>query len=54
LGKQVVMVEPNEARWNPIFYPYDKTGGRVELVVGNDARPTFDARHVADTLKRFM
>ena len=45
-GVPVVMMEPSEARWNPIFYPVGDTGPQVTLVRGNDGRPTFDARHV--------
>lgn len=64
LGKPVVVLEPMEARWNPIFYPLG-TGmgvfagselGRslpaapVHLVCGLDGEPTFDARHVAEAI----
>jgi hypothetical protein len=49
LGMPVVLMEPAEARWNEVFYPFGKRG-RVTLVVGNDGRPTWDARHVADAL----
>ncbi len=50
LGRPVVMMEPSEARWNDIFYPLGRTGPQVTVVMGNDGRPTFDARHVKDTL----
>jgi len=50
MGTPVVMVEPMEARWNPIFYPCGKSGGQVTLVIGGDGQPTFDARHTADTI----
>lgn len=53
LGKPVVLMEPMEARHNPIFYPLGKTG-RVHLVTGNDGLPTFDARHVADVLEEAL
>ena len=46
VGTPVVMMEPNEQRWNPIFYPYGKDGPQVTLVHGGDGKPTFDARHV--------
>jgi hypothetical protein len=54
MGKPVVLMEPMEARWNPIFYPYGKTGQGVELVTGHDGLPTFDARHVRETLDRVL
>lgn len=50
MGKQVLLCEPMEARWNDIFYPLGKSG-RVELILGNDGKPTFDARHVHDAVK---
>ena len=51
MGKRLVMMEPAEARWNPIFWPYGQDGPRVMLVKGNDGRPTWDARHCADALR---
>ncbi len=45
LGKPRVLVEPNNGRWHEIFQHPD-----TPLVLGNDGRPTFDARHVADAL----
>jgi len=54
IGKPVVMMEPSEARWNPIFFPLGTTGSQVTLVLGNDGKPTWDARHVADTLQRVL
>lgn len=53
MGKPVVLMEPMEARWNPIFYPLGKTG-RVTLVTGNDGLPTYDARHVGDVLEKVL
>ena len=50
LGTPVVLVEPMEARWNPIFYPLGMDGA-VQVVKGNDGRPTWDARHVGDVLR---
>jgi len=50
LGVPVVLMEPAEARWHPIFYSYGQDGPEVRLVKGNDGRPTFDARHVGDAL----
>ena len=54
LGVPVVMVEPAEARWHPIFYSYGAGGPQVTLVKGNDGRPTFDARHVGDALEKTL
>lgn len=51
MGKSVLVFEPMEARWNPIFYPYGMGPGRVTVIKGNDGRPTFDARHTADALR---
>lgn len=54
VGKPVVLMEPAEARWQDIFYPYGKEAGGVELVCGLDGRPTFDARHVGDALEKWI
>jgi hypothetical protein len=54
LGIPVVLVEPMEARWNPIFYPYGTDGYAVQLVRGLDGKPTFDARHVGETLQAVL
>jgi len=51
LGVPVVLVEPAEARWHPIFYSYGTEGPQVTLVRGNDGKPTFDARHIGDALE---
>jgi len=48
LGKTVVVMEPSEARHNPIFF-YDAP--RNHLVLGNDGKPTFDARAVVEAVK---
>ena len=53
LGKRCVIMEPAEARWNSIFYPYGTTG-RVRLVTGNDGKPTFDSRHCVDAIKEAL
>lgn len=53
MGKQVLCVEPMEARWNSIFYPLG-THDRVRLLRGNDGLPTWDARHCADLLKELL
>jgi hypothetical protein len=50
MGKPCVVMEPSEARWNPIFW-WDGDG-RNTLVRGGDGKPTFDARHVADEVKK--
>ena len=49
LGKPCVIVEPAEARHHDIFYPYGKIG-RVQLVLGGDGKPTFDARHLCEAI----
>lgn len=54
MGVPVVMMEPNPHRWNDIFYPFGKSGNGVELVCGNDGPPTFDARHVWESLQRVL
>ena len=54
LGVPVVMVEPAEARWHPIFYACGDAGPQVTLVRGNDGKPTFDARHVGDALEKAL
>jgi hypothetical protein len=54
LGVPAVIVEPCEARHNPIFYPVGKDGPQVTLVKGLDGNPTFDARHVAETLQAVL
>jgi hypothetical protein len=54
LGVPVVLMEPEQMRWNPIFYPLGDKGPQVTLVRGLDGQPTFDARHVADTLEEVL
>lgn len=51
IGTPVVLCEPMEARWNPIFYPLGMAGPQVTVVTGNDGKPTFDARHCADAIR---
>ena len=46
LGIPRVLVEPNPHRHHEIFQHPD-----CPLVLGNDGKPTFDARHVADALR---
>ena len=54
LGVPALIMEPMEARWNPIFWPLGMDGPQVRCVKGNDGRPTCDARHVADDLKEAL
>lgn len=54
LGVPVVLVEPMEARWNPIFYPCGKSGPQVLLVTGLDGQPTWDARHLAEAIEKVL
>jgi len=54
LGIPCVIMEPAEARWNPIFWPFGKVGPQVTLVLGNDGQPTFDARAVAHEIRRAL
>lgn len=51
IGVPAVIMEPNEHRWNPVFWPYGQYGPQTLLVRGNDGRPTFDARHCRDALQ---
>jgi hypothetical protein len=52
MGTPAIIVEPSEARWHPIFWPFGMDGPRVTCVKGNDGKPTFDARHVRDAIKQ--
>lgn len=52
MGVPALLMEPMEARWNPIFYPYGMDGPQVTVIKGLDGRPTFDVRHCADALIR--
>ncbi len=54
MGVPVVLMEPAEARWNPVFYPLGDAGPQVVLVRGVDGKPTWDARHVAETVERHL
>jgi len=51
IGIPVVIVEPMEARWNPIFYPLGWDGPQVRVVKGLDGKPTFDARAVRGVIE---
>lgn len=50
VGTPVLLMEPLEARWNPVFYPLGMDGPQVTVIRGNDGRPTHDARHIVDVL----
>src|SRR5262245_24748345 len=51
LGTRVVLIEPAQARWHDVFYPYGKgSHGQVTLVLGGDGQPTFDSRHAIDAI----
>lgn len=50
MGVPCVVMEPAEARWHPIFWPYGQDGPQVTLVRGLDGKPTFDARHCREAL----
>jgi hypothetical protein len=51
MGKRCVVMEPAEARHNPIFW---REHARNTLVTGIDGQPTFDARHVLDAVKEAL
>lgn len=54
IGTPVVVVEPMEARHNPIFFPLGDRGPQVTLVKGNDGQPTFDARAVREAIEEVL
>lgn len=47
MGLPTVIMEPAEGRWNKAFW---LEAPRNHLVLGNDGRPTFDARAVCDAV----
>lgn len=51
LGKDVIAVEPNPNRHHPVFW---RESPRNHLVLGNDGKPTHDARHVGDALQTWL
>lgn len=53
LGKQTVVMEPNEHRHHPIFWP-EAVSDRVHPVIGGDGRLTFDARHTRELVEKFL
>lgn len=46
LGVPSVICEPNPQRHHPVFWHSGAGGIKNRLVMGNDGKPTFDARHV--------
>lgn len=50
LGTPVLLMEPIEARWNPIFYPLGWDGPQTTMIRGNDGRPTWDHNHVREAV----
>jgi hypothetical protein len=52
IGTPVILMEPMEARHNPIFYPLGTRGPQVTQVLGLDGNWTWDARHVADEIEK--
>jgi len=48
MGVPVIVMEPQSMRHNEVFYPLPAR--QVYLVTGNDGKPTFDSRHVAEAL----
>ena len=69
MGKQVVVVEPETDRHHEIFWPGQAVAGgtglvwepaeneltqRIHPVIGGDGRPTFDARHTLETLRKVL
>lgn len=51
LGIRCVVVEPNPHRHHPVFY---RACEKNHLVLGNDGKPTFDARHAGDALEEVL
>jgi hypothetical protein len=54
MNRPCVIVEPMEARLNPIFWALGKDGPQVTLVRGLDHKATFDARHCAEVLENAL
>ena len=51
MGIHTVCMEPEADRHHPIFWPET---GKLHKVIGNDGRPTFDARHTKDRLVEIL
>jgi len=51
VGTPCIVMEPAEARWHPIFWPYGQDGPQVRLVRGGDGRGTVDARHCRELIQ---
>ncbi len=66
IGTPVVVVEPEQDRHHFIFWPGsvagpgpwhpadNALGRRIFPVLGNDGKPTFDARHTADLIREVL
>lgn len=54
IGTPAVVMEPMEARWNPIFWPLGMDGPQIAVVRGGDGRPTFDARATLDKVQSVL
>ncbi len=54
IGTPCIIMEPAEARWNPVFWPYGMDGPKVTVVRGNDGKPTFDARTVRQKIEEAL
>lgn len=52
VGTPAVIVEPEEKRHHPIFW-VDR-GGENVMVYGVDGKPSFDARHTVDAVRRAL
>lgn len=51
VGTPTVIMEPMEARHNPIFW---RNATKNHLVIGNDDKPTFDLRATRDMIKTVL
>lgn len=54
LGTPVVILEPSEARHNPIFWPLGQEGPQVWGVRGGDGKLTFDARALCQKVEQVL
>lgn len=54
IGTPVIILEPSEARHNPIFWPLGTKGPQVYGVYGGDGKLTFDARHLCDVVESVL
>lgn len=51
MGKPCIVVEPNPQRHHPVFW---REAEKNHLVLGNDGKPTFDARAAGDALAGWL